>query len=446
MATSIGFGLLRSIARGDASLSFLTENGVDESYFQGKEKQAFRFLHSYFLDHGGYPQLDTVGLEIDNPTCFEGLPDEPPSYWLQKVQLRKRHDISRTALQTIRENLEEDRVEQAVQYFADTYGRLRETYRNLRVKDLREAERDVIVRHNDVQNLRTVPGIPFGFPYIDAVSGGGQPGDSIVLVGLTGAGKTYLSLKMALTGWYSGANVLYLCTEMPVEQVARRLLAMEGSFDATNLKMGRMSAFGVQRALSIVDSRLQVEGTETGNFFKLLPGGLYSSLDDIFVISKELNPGPSGKFLLVLDGASLIRMPSFRGGRWERMIEVMEAVKQFDMTERIASISTYHFNKSQPGTVEGIYGGLAMGQLASIVMSFEFERKEDRDSSNPVQYRILKLLKGRDGESGKIRVLYNMLRTRIEQDRVLSGYQAILDRDHEDDDAPYVDHEAVAEI
>ncbi len=48
--------------------------------------------------------------------------------------------------------------------------------------------------------------------------------------------------------------------------------------------------------------------------------------------------------------------------------------------------------------------------------------EEDRNSTNPVQFRILKLLKGRDGETGTLRLLYDMQRSKIEQDRVLVGY------------------------
>jgi hypothetical protein len=38
-----------------------------------------------------------------------------------------------------------------------------------------------------------------------------------------------------------------------------------------------------------------------------------------------------------------------------------------------------------------------------------------------VQSRVLKLTKGRDGESGSIRVKYNMKTTQLTQDRRLSG-------------------------
>lgn len=783
--SSVGFGLLRTVLSEDGALSALHEFGIDESYFQGSEKEAYRFIYDYFMDFGRLPQLDTVATEIDKRTCFEGLPEEPMDFWVGKVKERKRYRLSSAGLTSVREKLEGNDVDGAVDEFGRIFTQLKETYSEFRAVNLKDSEREVVEHHNRVQESRIMPGIPFGFPYLDAISGGLQPGDSSVIAGLTGAGKclkkhtkiimysgeikevqdvqvgdllmgpdstprrvrstsighgpmyrvtpvkgdpfecngdhilslrctyteskkgkpmlgsqyqkdaiinisvldwleksngfkhrmklwrtgvdfperrllidpyiaglylgdghkvdpkitfniqdkesidyflrwadcnefrvteysekgncvtyrinddlfsgnrfdeyrsslfdsdekvipfaykanslgnrlnllagildsdgslsnggydfitkypklandiaflarslgfscyiskteksikdigftgtyyrlsiygdceripckvsrkkaatrkqkknvlntgfkieriedddyygfdidgdhlfllgdftithnTFLALRVGLTGWYSGANVLCLCTEMPVIQVSRRILSMEGNFDSTNLKLGRMSAFGIQRAMQIIDSPLHIDGQVTDNWFKLLPGGLYSNLDDVLLITRELRPD-----LLILDGASLIRIKGHKAGRWERMIDVMEAVKNFAMEVGIATLSTYHFNKQQPGTTEGIYGGLAMSQLASIVMSFEYERKEDRNNPNPVQYRVLKLLKGRDGETGSIRCLYNMLRSSITQDRVIQGYTAIGDGE---DEVEYVDNDPVAVI
>lgn len=440
MGASVGFGLLKALIDDRISLSSLTEKGIDESYFQGKEREAYRFVRSYFMDYAAFPREDTIKIEIDDTSCFQNLPDEIPEFWESKVRERKRFNLSQSGITQVRSLLEVDDVESAVLKFGEIYSELRDTYKEFQVRDLKAVQREVLDRHYIVQHMSTIPGIPFGFPYLDAVSGGAQPGDSNIIAGITGSGKTNLSLKCALSGFYAGYSVLYLCTEMPILQVARRALAMEAGFDSTYLKLGTLSGFAVARASNLIDTPLQIEGEDCTNFFKLLPGGIYANFEDILVVTRETNPD-----LLVIDGASLVRLPNFRGNRWERMIEVMERVKSLAMTEHIATLSTYHFGKQSPGTVEGMYGGLAMGQLASMVLAFEFERKEDVDSSNPVQYRILKLLKGRDGETGAIRVLYDMIRSAIDQDRVISGYAA-LGRDDTNEGPAYVDDEPYAEV
>lgn len=423
---SVGFGLLRSVILGEIPFSSLREKGIDDSYFQGSEKQAYNFVLDYFNDFGRLPLLETIGIEVDKTNCFDNLPEEPFDFWISKVKERKRHFLSSSGIAEIRDKLESNQIDDAVESFGLYYSQLKDTYTELRTLNIKDAERQVVDHHNFVQSCMTIPGIPFGFPYLDAISGGAQPGDSSVIAGMTAAGKSMVALKIGLNGWYAGKNILCLCTEMPVMQVARRLLAMEGNFDATHLKLGRMSAFGIQRALHIIDNPLHIEGEPSENWFKLLPGGLYSRLDDILLIAKDLNPD-----MLILDGASLIR--SRRKGkynnRWETMIEVMEGVKNFAMQSSIATLSTYHFGKQQSGTTEGIYGGLAMSQLASMVMAVEYERKEDRISPTPIQYRTLRLIKGRDGETGAIRLLFNMNRSDVSQDRVLEGYSIQEDQD-----------------
>lgn len=433
--SSIGFGLIKAIVEGGLSLSQLRESGIDDTFFQGDEKRAYDFVRDYFLNIGGYPQLQTIAVELGERSIFNSLPLEPPLFWISKVKERKRFNLANTGITAVRGLLESGDVERAVEEYGRVYSRLRSSYREMQASDLKDVERDVLAKHEAVQQLSVLPGIPFGFPFIDITSGGAQSGDSIVVAGQSGVGKTYLALQMALNAYYAGYSVLFLCTEMPKLQVGRRLLAMEGKFDSIDLKLGRLSYWGVRRAQRVIDSPLLVDGEEVDCFFKILPGGLYSRLEDIQVITKELRP-----HLLCIDGAPLVRMTSFKGNRWERMIEVMEAVKHMAMIEDIATISTYHFSKQAPGTMEGVYGGVAPGQFSSIFFSFEFERKEDRENPNPVQHRILKLLKGRDGESGSVRVLYDMVRSTIVQDRVLSGYSSISDNREPDvhqDNNPY---------
>ena len=49
------------------------------------------------------------------------------------------------------------------------------------------------------------------------------------------------------------------------------------------------------------------------------------------------------------------------------------------------------------------------------------------------QYKILDLLKGREGERGRIRLIYDMTRMLIEQDSVIDGYVFDEDKSGETD-------------
>ena len=102
-------------------------------------------------------------------------------------------------------------------------------------------------------------------------------------------------------------------------------------------------------------------------------------------------------------------------------MEIAMTLKNLALTENIPIMATYQYLKTGAGKLEGVGGGFAIVQIASMVLSFEFERKEDIGSLQEKQYRKLRLTKGRDGESGSMRVEYNMKTTQLLQDKVLSG-------------------------
>ena len=355
-----------------------------------------------------------MGVEIGNVDCWRGLTDEQAEFWAERVKERKRFADLRATQRQISESLESGNVRAAINIMGSSYTNLRETYEENRMIDLKDAEREVLVRHNLIQNSGVLPGIPFGFPFIDSISGGAQGGDSIAIAGVTGVGKTYLALRIALSAYQMENSVLFLSTEMPKLQTARRLLAMEGHFSTTDLKLGTLSYFGVKKAEEIIEAA----GPTEGIWFKLLPGGLFANIEDVVVVARELKPA-----MLVIDGAYLLRLAEpGKQVYWERILKVASRIKQLAMTDDIPVLATYQYGKKDVGETKGIGGGMAVGQLAGMVFSFEFERKEDQQNPAPVQYRLLKLIKGRDGESGVLRVLYNMKRTTITQDRVISGF------------------------
>jgi replicative DNA helicase len=255
---------------------------------------------------------------------------------------------------------------------------------------------------------------------------------------MTGVGKTNLALKTALSAHTMGFNVAIITTELPVPQISRRALAMSTRLSTSDMKLGRLSHWAVQRAQNFVNSLINL-AEDDGPFFKILPGGMFANVDEVIIATKELQPD-----YLVIDGAYLLRIPGWRGNRWDRMIEVTERTKSLSLEENIPIMSTYQFKKGESGNLEGIYGGTAMSHAASILLSFEYERKEDIGAPAPVQFRILRIVKGRDGEFGTIRILYDMRNTAIIQDSVLSGSEM----DYEDTEEDYMDEdpEEFAEI
>ena len=284
-------------------------------------------------------------------------------------------------------------------------------------------KRDAIDLHNQAQQSTSILGITFGFPFFDQISGGMQGGDLISIAGETGVGKTTVALHIARRAYLSGNSVLGLSTEMRLSQIGRKLLALDTRQSLQDLKMGDISCFGIDYALEMLD---QEQARNRDNFFRFLPGGIYSSVSDVILVAKEQNPD-----LLVLDGAYLLR--SDRKGyspRWENVMEVVETLKNFSLTEDMPILLIFQFNKQDPGTLGGIAGTIAISQLSSVAFSIEFEQRADAENPSQARYRVIKIMKGRDGESGSIRINFNFDRSEVSQDRILTG--RILDQSVED--------------
>jgi predicted ATP-dependent serine protease len=406
--------LFKALIETDTPFSSLQNHSITEDHFQNKELDAYRFIRQFILEYGQYPTLETISRHISEQLAFTDLPAEAVPYWVGEVAERKRYRDMHSCMLDMRRQIEEQNIEEALNLMGRGYIDLRESYVSKRMVDIREVQREVLTKHDEVQSTQELMGVPFGFSYIDHQSGGAQDGDYIVIVGQTGVGKTYLALKVAKAAHNSGRNVIFLSTEMPNLQTARRVLAIEGRFSTDDLKKGRMSYFGRERAARIIEEGAVYDG-ERGNYFYLLPGGMFPKVEDFTVVIKELKPD-----FAVIDGAYLLQSSS-KSSWWEKNMDVAMTLKNLAMNENIPVLATYQYGKKDTGKLEGVGGGFAIPQIAGVVLSFEYERKEDVGSTSEVQSRVLKLTKGRDGESGSIRVEYNMRTSQLTQIRRLSG-------------------------
>jgi predicted ATP-dependent serine protease len=406
--------LFKSLIESNIPFSNLQNHSITEDHFKDRELVAYRFVRQFILEYGQYPTTETVGRHISDPLAFSDLPAEVPEYWIAEVQKRKRYEDMHSCMLEMRREVEDHNIENALELMGKGYLELRESYSSRRMVDIREIQREVLEKHDEAQSTQELQGVSFGFPYIDAQSGGAQNGDYVVIVGQTGVGKTYLALKVGKAAHSLGKNVIFLSTEMPNLQTARRVLALEGRFSTTDLKKGRLSYFGRERAERIIEEGAAFDG-EQGNYFQLLPGGMFPKVEDLAIVVKELKPD-----IVIIDGAYLLQTIG-KMSWWEKNMEVAVTLKNLAMNEDLPVIATYQYGKKDVGKLEGVGGGFAIPQIAGVVLSFEYERKEDIGSTNEVQSRLLKLTKGRDGESGSIRVEYNMRTTSITQERRVSG-------------------------
>src|SRR5690606_9218613 len=97
--------------------------------------------------------------------------------------------------------------------------------------------------HNLHGRAGGITGVPSGFTQLDALTGGWQPSDLIIIAARPSMGKTAMSLAMmrnAALHPEKPAPVAYFSLEMSAGQLAQRLLTSEARVDAQAARTGRL--------------------------------------------------------------------------------------------------------------------------------------------------------------------------------------------------------------
>ena len=100
---------------------------------------------------------------------------------------------------------------------------------------------DVYERLADLMaNPDAYPGVPSGIPELDAMLGGFQPSDLILVAARPGLGKTSMLLSVADHAARRGQHVAVFSLEMSRAQLTQRLMSMTTGIDLHRLRMGRL--------------------------------------------------------------------------------------------------------------------------------------------------------------------------------------------------------------
>lgn len=408
---TVGLGLIKSVIEHSRPLSSIAEEfGVDPGEMLiGDEKKVFDFVSDHFLTYGKLPEIKTV--EVECKIRFANLEKEPPGYWANRVTSRYRANMLISTLKEAKALATSGDFEKAFDCVASMVSTLTMAKGIDRIYTLGAVATSVLEAHDKRQRSHKLSGIPFGLEFLDEISDGAQGGDTIALVGRPGVGKTYLLFKFALSAFSGGYIPLLTSHEMAVYQCARRLVALISHTPATSIRLGRLSFWG--------RNRLQTNIGELINSVTplyLLQGSLETTVESIGTRVQEIKP-----HIVYIDGGYLIHMAQKHTSTWERVAAVAGYIKALSQSFNIPFVVTYQFNRRGPGSLGNIGHSDAVGQLASIVMSIENDDEGAAISWNALFFKLLTLMKGREGEKGKMRLLYDMERMNISQESVIAG-------------------------
>jgi replicative DNA helicase len=409
---SVGLALLSRVLHERSDLSALREAGINADSFQKEEKVVYTFIETHYFKHGVLPKQRTV--EVETGVKIPKFPDEPLGFWIDGMKRRDKSDLVGTAIKELQSLAVAGELDEAGSVARNLVFAMERHDQSERITTLARSLPGVLEAHDLRQRKGIISGVPFGIEYLDRISDGAQPGDAVALVGRPGVGKSYLLLAMSNYAYEANDVPLVVTTEMTTAQCARRLVALRTGVSATLIRLGRMSFWGRRK----VYDDITVVMEEAGRPFHLMQGTFNTTVEDIFIRVKELRPTS-----LYVDGAYLLRSKNKNQARWERVTETAEFLKLIASEFNIPTISTYQFNRKGPGLGNIGYSD-AVGQLASIVIGIEEDEAVAQTSWGAKQTKLLTLFKGREGERGQIRILYDMEHMQIRQQEIVSGFDS----------------------
>lgn len=410
---SVGLILLHKMMEDRRHISFLSRNSLSSNFFRDKEKKVFDFLTEHAGEYGTLPRPETVERSLE--LSFPDYPDEPIEYWINRLIYRQESRIIADGTNSVRELLNEGKLRDARAALKSTVSEIEVINPSSQLFPLHDLGKEVLADTRDRQMSGGIKGISFGLPYMDEITDGAQGGDSVAIVGRPGTGKTYVMSKAVVAGYLQQRVPMVVTMEMSAKQLARRQIGLLEQVSVTQIRLGRLSHWGEQKLRSGI---VALENSHNaGHPFYVLQGNLTTTVEDVGNYAKEMRPDA-----LYVDGAYLLMSNLKFGSKWERISHTAEYLKSLALTLNIPVIATYQFNRKGGGSLANIGGADSIGQLASIVIGIETESAMEEGAAggwSAVDYKILEFLKGREGEKGKVRIMFDTERTVIEQDEVL---------------------------
>ena len=172
----------------------------------------------------------------------------------------------------------------------------------------------------------------------DALGGGVQRGDVVVMAARTGVGKTFAAILTAIHVARAGAKVILVSTEMGQLKTAQRLFAMLLKVEPRALRTGKLGGFA-DRDLPTRLLEAASDVVSTGGSLLVAGDDFHMDVGALEGVIQETRPD-----YLVVDGLYLIRAQG--NNRVERMANVADAIKKLAKRYAIGCFVTHQFNRA----------------------------------------------------------------------------------------------------
>jgi replicative DNA helicase len=326
--------LLSKIIRDRDVLTAVNARITPQFFNDDKWRRVFEFVVEHWRKYNTSPDLATVALDF--PTYTWSEEDQTIEYFIDKLRERRHRTILVTALSDaagLMESSDPRTLGQMDEILQRALIQVRvettpTTDLNLRTA-LATVEEILTDRMDDPGYLR---GISSGFKGIDRLTGGWQPEQFIVLIGLPKAMKSSTLLYMAMMCHLQARVPLFLGFEMSNGEQLDRLMSLYGKVGLTKVMTGKISQNEYNR---IISSFKRLEGMRDFVTSQDMDNGM--TLSGVQAKIMEFNPD-----VVFIDAAYLMQSEVSHDdpGSAAALTDIARGLKKLSQAQRISIVAT----------------------------------------------------------------------------------------------------------
>jgi replicative DNA helicase len=265
------------------------------------------------------------------------------------------------------------------------------------------------VLHAEIEKLqalsesgKSITGTPSGFPDLDEITGGFQPGNLIVLAARPSMGKSALAANFAENAAVRhGRPVVIFSLEMGESELAQRFIASQGSIKGNDLRRGKVNWSRVTAALKNLDQApLWVDDSSD------------LSVLDIRAKARRLDSQlDNGLGLIVVDYLQLMRADSRHDNVVEQIGEISKGLKTLARELKVPVIALSQLSRAveqrhdKRPMLSDLRSSGQIEQDADLVMFIYREEYYEDDSEHQGEAELL-ISKHRNGGLGTVPLVF----------------------------------------
>jgi replicative DNA helicase len=391
----------------DGKVSTLLEFGKSQVMFTPTELPVFEFVAAFAKQYGKIPDTATIEAHTDEeiPTAAE-----PAEYYHDLLQMRWIERELKKSMKVAADLLGATGKDplQALEMLRGCVTGLVAHQQQHQLVDFRDAYDLIVPDYVSKYTAEADGGVMLGWPTVDEMTGGLVRGDLASFIGRIALGKTWQMLKGCHHGWkHQGACQLFVSMEMKTLPISQRLAAMEAHVPAIQVKNAALTTIGLGK---LKGSLLEIKNAKSALW--VVDGNFTATVDDVYALARQLKPDS-----IWIDGGYLLKHPTERD-RFRRVAENADLIKQM-LADLAPTVCSWQFarsgskkakKKGETADLDDIGYTDAIAQVSSLVLGLY-----QPESIETTKSRDMKILKGRNGETGQFRTHWDFIKMNFDE-------------------------------